>query len=78
MILILTLNKRKKNEKLCWYIFIISGTTKAQVNHDNNTPYQWPTNAKFDNKPLMKKGQNKWGGTANADNHGDTLGVASA
>ncbi len=27
------------------------------------TPHQWPTNAKFDNKPLMKKGQNKRKGT---------------
>ncbi len=27
--------KRKKDEKLCWYIFIVNGTTKTQVNHDN-------------------------------------------
>jgi hypothetical protein len=27
--------KKKKDEKLCWYLFIISGTTKAQINHDN-------------------------------------------
>jgi hypothetical protein len=45
---------------------------------DHNTPHRQPTNANFDNKPLMKKGQNKRGGTANADDHGNTLGVASA
>ncbi len=27
--------KRKKDEKLCWYIFIISRTTTAQVDHNN-------------------------------------------
>jgi hypothetical protein len=27
--------KRKKDEKLCWYIFILSRTTTAQVDHDN-------------------------------------------
>jgi hypothetical protein len=53
--------KRKIDEKLCWYIFIVSGTTKAQVDHDNDTPHRQPTNAKFVNKPLMKKGQNKRG-----------------
>jgi hypothetical protein len=29
--LFLNQNKRKKDEKLCWYIFIVSGTTKTQV-----------------------------------------------
>ncbi len=27
--------KRKKDQKLCWYIFIVSRTTTSQVNHDN-------------------------------------------
>ena len=44
---------------------------------DHDTPHQQPTNAKFDNKPLMKKGQNKRGGTTNADDHGNTTWVAS-
>jgi hypothetical protein len=38
---------------------------------DHDTPHLQPTIAKFDNKPLMKKEQN-------LDNHGDTLGFASA
>jgi hypothetical protein len=80
MVHIPTLKNMKKDEKLCWYIFIGSGTTKAQVDHDNHTPHWQPTNAKFNNKLLMRKkrGQNKKGGTTNADNHGNTLGVASA
>jgi hypothetical protein len=45
---------------------------------DYDTPHQRPVYAKLDNKPLMKKGQNKSGGTKNMDNHGNTLGVASA
>jgi hypothetical protein len=72
--------KRKKDEKLCCYIFIVSGTKKGQFDHDNDTPHRRPTNAKFDNKPLMKKrGKTKggvlqtpmimamqWGGVASA------------
>ncbi len=33
--LFLRLIKRKKDEKLYWYIFILSRTTTAQVDHDN-------------------------------------------
>ncbi len=33
--LFLSWNKRKKDEKLCWYIFIVSGTTKTKVEHGN-------------------------------------------
>jgi hypothetical protein len=32
--LFLPIIKRKKDEKLCWYIFIVSRTTAAQLNHD--------------------------------------------
>jgi hypothetical protein len=35
--LFLAKNKRKIDEKLCSYIFIISRTTKTQVDHDNKT-----------------------------------------
>jgi hypothetical protein len=51
---------------------------ETSVFGDHDTPHRPPTNAKFDNNPLMKKGQNKRGGTANVDDHGDTLGFASA
>jgi hypothetical protein len=54
--------RERKMRNCAGTFFIVSGTTKAQVNHDNNTPHWPPTNAKFDNKPLMKKGQNKRGG----------------
>jgi hypothetical protein len=35
MVLIPMVYKRKKDEKLCWYNFIVSRTTSAQVDHDN-------------------------------------------
>ncbi len=35
--LFLAKNKRKIDEKLCSYIFIVSRTTKTQVDHDNKT-----------------------------------------
>ncbi len=43
-----------------------------------NAPHRQPSNRKFDKKPLMKKGHNNSRGTTNADNHGNTLGVAIA
>jgi hypothetical protein len=45
---------------------------ETSVFGDHDTPHQQMTNAKFNNKPLMKKGQNKRGGTENADDHGTT------
>jgi hypothetical protein len=35
--LFLAKNKRKVDEKLCLYIFIVSRTTKTQVDHNNKT-----------------------------------------
>jgi hypothetical protein len=38
---------RKIDEKLCSYIFIVSRTTKTQVDHDNKTAITWRHNAKL-------------------------------
>jgi hypothetical protein len=48
---------------------------ETSVFGDHDTPHQLPTNAKFNNKQLMKKGQNKRRGTTNAGDHGNTLGL---
>jgi hypothetical protein len=37
------------------------GFVETSVFGDHDTPHRWRTNAKFDNKLLMKKGQNKAG-----------------
>jgi hypothetical protein len=74
--------------KFPWYLFYIflsmkfgkaaCGFVETSVFGDHDTPHWRLTNAKFDNKLLTKKGQNKSRGSAHADNHGNKLGFASA
>jgi hypothetical protein len=45
--LFLAKNKRKKDEKLCSYIFILSRTIKTQVDHDNKTAVTQRRDAKL-------------------------------